>query len=90
MNKLITILASGFGLGWSPLASGTVGSLPGIAIAWALAPLSARWQVALCAALVVLAVDDVAPAVAVVLLQVITVIVDAAAAEGGDAERQRQ
>lgn len=34
MKKLIVWMASGFGLGFSPVASGTTGSLPGVALAW--------------------------------------------------------
>ncbi len=30
------VLATGFGLGYSPIASGTTGSLPGVALAWIL------------------------------------------------------
>lgn len=36
MIKLRTWLASGFGLGFAPFASGTFGSLPGLPLAWAI------------------------------------------------------
>jgi len=39
-TRCAVILAMGFGLGLSPVASGTVGSLLGVALAWAIAPLS--------------------------------------------------
>jgi phosphatidylglycerophosphatase A len=34
MNKLAVFLATGFGLGYAPVASGTFGTLPGLAIVW--------------------------------------------------------
>ncbi|MHB8171638.1 MAG: phosphatidylglycerophosphatase A family protein [Thermincolia bacterium] len=34
MNRLVKIISSGFGLGYSPVASGTVGSLLGIPLVW--------------------------------------------------------
>ena len=34
MKKFFVWMASGFGLGFSPVASGTTGSLPGVALAW--------------------------------------------------------
>jgi len=52
----IVLLASGFGLGWSPFASGTVGSLPGVLIVLALSPLSLQWQIGIAIALVLLAI----------------------------------
>lgn len=36
IDRLAVVLATGFGLGLSPVASGTVGSLPGLLLAWAL------------------------------------------------------
>ncbi len=39
-TRVAVILAMGFGLGLSPVASGTAGSLLGVALAWAIAPLS--------------------------------------------------
>lgn len=41
-TRVALALATGFGLGLSPVASGTVGSLLGVALAFALAPLT--WQ----------------------------------------------
>ncbi len=38
-HRLYILLATGFGLGFSPFASGTTGTLPGVALALALAPL---------------------------------------------------
>ena len=34
MNRLVKVISSGFGLGYSPVASGTVGSLLGIPLVW--------------------------------------------------------
>ena len=56
MKKLVLILATGFGLGWSPVASGTTGSLPGVLIALALSPLSVVWQSVIAAALALAAI----------------------------------
>jgi phosphatidylglycerophosphatase A len=56
MNKLLNFFATGFGLGRSPFAPGTVGTLPGIPLAWALSFLAWPWQVAACAALALLAI----------------------------------
>ena len=50
------MLATGFGTGLAPVASGTFGTLPGILIALAIAPLALGWQVAIVAALVLAAV----------------------------------
>ncbi|MDR5867417.1 phosphatidylglycerophosphatase A family protein [Halomonas koreensis] len=47
--------ATGFGLGLSPLASGTVGSLLGVPLAWWLLGRSRRWQLGLVAILLVAA-----------------------------------
>lgn len=41
INGLILLLANGFGLGLSPIASGTVGTLPGFLLVGALLPLAA-------------------------------------------------
>jgi phosphatidylglycerophosphatase A len=43
-------LATGFGSGFGPIAPGTWGSLPGLAIAWGLDRLSGRWAVLAAAA----------------------------------------
>ncbi len=50
------ILATGFGLGYSPVASGTAGTLLGILIVMALAPVPLPYQVLVCAALSLLAI----------------------------------
>ena len=50
------MLANGFGLGLSPVASGTVGSLPGILIALIVSPLHVRWQILICIALALIAI----------------------------------
>ncbi len=39
-TRLVVLVAMGFGLGLSPVASGTTGSLLGVLLAWAIAPLS--------------------------------------------------
>lgn len=54
--KLNRLIATGFGLGYSPIASGTTGSLPGLLIVMAIAPLELSMQVALAAVLVVIAI----------------------------------
>ena len=58
MKKLIVWMASGFGFGFSPVASGTTGSLPGVALAWWInsSGLAWPWQVAIALALTALAV----------------------------------
>ncbi|MBA4386433.1 MAG: phosphatidylglycerophosphatase A [Verrucomicrobia bacterium] len=56
MNRLLVWLATGFGLGLSPFASGTVGSIPGLALAALISPLAWGWQAAVCAVLTILAV----------------------------------
>lgn len=50
------LLATGLGLGWSPVASGTFGALLGIPFAALLAPLAVHWQALLTAAAIALAV----------------------------------
>jgi len=45
-KKVVVLLATGLGLGYSPVASGTVGSLLGIPIAAAMVSLGLGWQVA--------------------------------------------
>ncbi|HEY1065754.1 MAG TPA: phosphatidylglycerophosphatase A, partial [Pirellulales bacterium] len=37
LDRFITTIATGFGLGWSPIAPGTFGSLLGIPLAWLIA-----------------------------------------------------
>lgn len=57
MRRLALFLATGFGLGLvAPVAPGTVGSLPGVALAYALALLSPWLQIPLCMALALAAV----------------------------------
>jgi len=47
-EKIILFVATGFGLGFSPVASGTTGSLPGLVILFAMGSLGLKWQVILC------------------------------------------
>lgn len=56
MKRIIVLIASGFGLGLSPVASGTVGSLPGILIAAAIAGLGWPVQAGICFLLTLIAV----------------------------------
>ena len=56
MKKIIVLIASGFGLGLSPWASGTVGSLPGLVIVLLVAPLSLPWQTLLAVGLALAAI----------------------------------
>ncbi|MBN1557205.1 MAG: phosphatidylglycerophosphatase A [Lentisphaerae bacterium] len=56
MRKLILILATGCGLGYSPVASGTTGALLGIPLAAAVAALPLGGQIAAVALLIALAV----------------------------------
>ena len=56
-RRLVVALATGFGLGWSPFASGTVGSLWGPPLMWGVLQLPGLgWQVACAAALALLAI----------------------------------
>jgi len=55
-KRIALLLATGFGLGLSPFASGTVGTVLGVAIAVAMSGLGQLWQVGLAVALVALAV----------------------------------
>jgi phosphatidylglycerophosphatase A len=48
----VNFLAFGFGTGLSPIAPGSCGSLPGIAIAWLSLPLALEWRIALALALI--------------------------------------
>lgn len=50
------LLATGFGLGLSPVASGTVGCLLGVGIVVAIAPLAWYWQACIAVALVLAAI----------------------------------
>ena len=56
MRNLIVLVASGLGLGLSPWASGTAGSLLGVLIVLAMASLYLGWQIALAIVLAVLAI----------------------------------
>ena len=57
MKKLSLLLATGFGIGlFAPVAPGTIGSLPGVALAYAMAPLPVWLQVVFALALAALAV----------------------------------
>ena len=57
MKRFCLFVATGFGLGLvSPVAPGTVGSLPGVALAYATTLLPLWLQIPVCAALTVLAV----------------------------------
>jgi phosphatidylglycerophosphatase A len=46
LRKFTLVLATGFGLGFSPVASGTTGTLPGLLIVWAVWPYGLPWQIA--------------------------------------------
>ena len=56
LSKILNLFATGSGLGRSPFAPGTVGTLPGIPIAWAMSFLTWPWQAAACAVLALLAI----------------------------------
>jgi phosphatidylglycerophosphatase A len=56
MKTLVLALATGFGLGRSPVASGTVGALLGVPIALALGVLAPSWQIAAAAVLALAAI----------------------------------
>jgi len=64
MRTVIRIVATGFGLGYSPVASGTVASVLGVALAVFLAVtgVPSLWQafIAVCLSLLAIAVCDVA------------------------------
>jgi len=55
-KRLITFLATGAGAGFSPIMPGTVGTLWGIPISWALVGLELPLQIAACVVLTLLAV----------------------------------
>ena len=48
----VHLLAFGFGTGLAPVAPGTFGSLPGIALAWLALPLGLEWRLAIAVVLV--------------------------------------
>ena len=55
-HRLVLALATGFGLGYAPVASGTIGSLPGVVLAVGLAYLPLWIQVAAAVLLASLAI----------------------------------
>lgn len=57
MKKAVLFVATGFGLGLiAPVAPGTVGSIPGVALAYAVSLLPLYLQIPLCTALALLAI----------------------------------
>lgn len=56
LRKLSLVLATGFGLGFSPVASGTAGTLPGLLIVWVVWPHGLPWQLASAILLPILAI----------------------------------
>jgi phosphatidylglycerophosphatase A len=54
--KASLVIATGFGLGLSPVASGTVGTLPALPLVWALSGLAWPWQLTVALVLASLAV----------------------------------
>lgn len=56
MRRLTLILATGFGLGYSPIASGTVSSVLGVALVVAMAPLHWKWQALIAGILSIVAI----------------------------------
>lgn len=56
MKKFVAFIAAGFGLGYSPVASGTFGSLLGIPIIFFLCSISLTWQIGVCVGLVLIAI----------------------------------
>ena len=54
-RRIVALFATGFGLGYAPIASGTFGSLPGVAILFAMGGLSLGVQITICAALAAIA-----------------------------------
>lgn len=57
MKKFVLFLATGFGLGLvAPIAPGTIGSLPGVALSYAVAALPFVFQPVLCLGLTLLAI----------------------------------
>lgn len=55
-HKMSLVIATGFGFGLSPFASGTVGALWGLPLAWWMALLGWHWQLLIALALASLAV----------------------------------
>jgi phosphatidylglycerophosphatase A len=56
IERLMYFLATGFGLGRSHIAPGTVGTLPGLPLAWLLSQCLWSWQIVICASLALVAV----------------------------------
>ncbi len=56
MEKINKLLATGFGTGLAPVASGTFGTLPGVLIALAMTGLPVFWQCGVAAVLALLAI----------------------------------
>jgi phosphatidylglycerophosphatase A len=56
INQIAVFIATGFGLGRSPFAPGTVGTLPGLLIVAAVWPMGLAWQLAAAVLLPLLAV----------------------------------
>ena len=54
--RMMNFFATGFGLGYSPLAPGTVGTLLGLPLAWLVSQFTWPWQIVICAVCVTLAV----------------------------------
>ena len=54
--NIIILFATGFGLGWSPVASGTLGTLLGFLIVVFLVPLALVWQILIVIGLALFAV----------------------------------
>lgn len=54
-QRMAVFFATAFGLGYSPVMSGTVGSIPGVIIAWWLLHKGLYWQIGVATALAFLA-----------------------------------
>lgn len=52
LDRLALLVATGFGAGYGPVAPGTWGSLPGLALAWGLTRACGPWAVAAGASLI--------------------------------------
>jgi len=56
MSDPVLLLAFGFGTGLAPRAPGTVGSLPGLLLAWLTLPLAPEWRVAIAILLIAMGI----------------------------------
>ena len=56
MKKFIAFIATGFGLGYIPIASGTFGSLIGVVLAYGLAFYGWPWQILFCIVMMCVAI----------------------------------